>query len=332
MSIKNYFCKYSLVKIGLAVLLSFMLLMQCTGCIYIQVPDEPVPEYDISVTDKPYDFVNAENLPENDDTEYEYKPDMRFTSETRIFYGAGTCPFLEGKKIVALFFIDDDESKWSKRAIQNFTNKSVLPALDFVEKEANLFDVELDFEVWRFSSDFSEDLNLKYSGTVNPDLLNGATTKDLMLQTAQILGYSNDMALRWALMEKSGGIEIIPVFILNKEGVSYAQNTYMVSSVKYAEHAVVFSDNTNGLGERAYAVAHEILHLYGAEDLYMPEPRYNLALELYPYDIMLIKSKDFDKAKVDSFTAYTLGWKRKPKICNNPQWYTSDVYKQYNGW
>ncbi len=317
-------------KASFSLLLISALLLQLAGCCFIPIEDTYATEYEISVTDRPYDFVNAENFPENEDTEYTYEPDLSIEDSRRIYYGAGTCTFLRDKKIVALFFLDDDESKWSKRDIQSFTNNGVLPALDFLEKQAELLEVDLNFEVWRFSSSFSKNLNLKYNGTVDSNLSEkGVHTGDLLIQTAKILGYSNDMALRWALMEKSGGVEIIPVFVLNKKGRSYAKANYIVSRTEYAENAVVFS----GDGAKTSTVAHEILHLYGAEDLYTPEPRNGLALEIYPDDIMLHGgTRSIDEVKIDGFSAYALGWKRRPKICNNIEWYTSDEYKQYMEW
>lgn len=334
---KSNFCTYKFIKIGCAICLIFILLLQFWGCNYGSKPNatESADEKNsitkqISLTDQPYDFVNSRNLPENANTEYQYDTDLKITDSKRIFYGAGTCSYLEGKKIVALFFIDDDVSHWNRKAIQDFTDNNVLPALDFIDREAELWETDLSFEIWRFSSAFSTGLELKYNGTVNPDLFNGGSTKDLLSQTAQAFGYSCDMAFRWALTEKSGGVEIIPIFLLNKGGISYARNNYIVGPVKYAEHAVVFSESQYGSSNRSATFAHELLHLYGAEELYKPTPRYTLSFDLYPYDIMLLETRNLNKLTIDDFTAYTLGWNQTmPDICNNQEWYSDSYYQYY---
>ncbi len=360
MSIKHSFCKHEFVKIVCALFLTVAMLLLFAGCHYgtrqnaaeteneiiqnsentetksadAETSDEENSAINqIYVTDQPYDFVNSNNLPENDNTEYRYDTEMKITDPKRIFYGAGTCSYLEGKKTVVLFFVDDDVSRWSANDIQDFTDDSVFPALEFIEREAKLRKIDLSFDIWRFSSAFSTGLELNYNGTVNPDLFNGGSTKDLFSQAAQAFGYSCDMAFRWALMKKSGSVEIIPVFLLNKGGISYARNNYIVGPVEAAEHAVVFSDSEYGTRNQSATFAHELLHLYGAEELYMPAQRYALSVDLYPHDIMCLETRNLSKLKIDGFTAYTLGWnKTMPNICNNQDWYSDSYYQNYRDW
>ncbi len=290
-------------------------------------------EYSVSVTDISSDFVGSDVLPEDEKTEYEYIPTLKETDPKRIFYGAGTCSYLTGKKVVALFFVDDEKSSWDKKSVLDFTQNNVLPALDFIQREADSHEIELSFEVWRFSNAFSDGVNLNYAGIVNPDLNKGGSTKDLFSQAAKSLGYSSDMAFRWALSERAGGAEIIPMFIINKRGVSYARNVYIVGKVTQAEHAVVFSKSKNGPRNQAPTFAHELLHLYGAEELYIPAERYKLAKNLYPNDIMCLETRNLEKLKIEGFTAYALGWTETvPEVCNNQDWYTDGYYQNYREW
>ncbi len=294
---------------------------------------ENTVEYSVSVTDISSDFIGSDVLPENEKTEYEYIPTLKETDPKRIFYGAGTCSYLTGKKTVALFFVDDGKSSWDKASVIDFTQNDVLPALDFLLREADAHEIELSFEVWRFSNVLSNGLNMKYSGTVNPDLNKGGSTKDLFSQAAKSFGYSSDMAFRWALTEKSGGAEIIPIFLINKSGVSYARNVYIVGKVTQAEHAVVFSKSQEGPRNQAPTFAHELLHLYGAEELYIPVKRYNLAKNLYQNDIMCLETRNLEKLKIEGFTAYALGWTETvPEVCNDQDWYTDNYYQNYREW
>ncbi len=329
---KHGFCAYKLNKIGCALCLTVILILQITGCNHSKNSSATITKQ-LSVTDQAYAFVNSRTLPENAATEYQYDTELKITDSKRIFYGAGTCSYLKEKRTVVLFFIDDDVSHWNKKDIQDFTENNALPALNFIEEEAERWGVDLSFEIWRFSSALSTGLELKYDGTVNPNLFNGGSTKDLFSQAAKAFGYSCDMAFRWALMEKSGGIEIIPVFLLNKGGISYARNNYIVGPVEAAEHAVVFADSQYGARDQSATFAHELLHLYGAEELYTPAQRDALSSDLYPYDIMFLETRNLNKLKIDGFTAYTLGWnKTMPSICNNREWYSDSYYQNYRDW
>ncbi len=363
MHMKTNIRKYTASKKAFAVLIISVLVCQFAACAYFNEPNDDdstisnnvestasidtssdtqsnidtttddVSTNEISVIDKNFSFVNGRIYPEKSNTEFVFSPTLKKTDPKRIFYGAGTCSFLMNKKVVALFFIDDNSSSWDQGSIQQFTDKSVIPALEFLEKEALSWDVDLQFEIWRFSSALSKGVKLKYNGNVNPDLFDGGSTKDLLTQTANIFEYSCDMAFRWALEQKADGTEIIPIFILNKEGVSYARNNYIVSDVDAAEHAVVFSDNKYGSTDQAATFAHELLHLYGAEELYTPVQRYNLAIQLYEKDIMCLETRKIDKLKIEAFTAYTLGWNKKiPAICNDQDWYCDTYYQNYREW
>ncbi len=306
-----------------------------SGCEYAPVSillDDIVPdysEYDFagSVTDQPYAFVNSRVVKENEHTEYIFVPPLGETDPLRIFYGAGTCTDLRGEQIVALFFIDDDESTWDAASIDAYTEKIVRPALAFLEKEAEVWEIPLQFDVWRFSSALSEGLTLQYDGIVNPDLFDGGSTKDLFQSVAKTLGYSREMALRWAFLQKSEGANIIPMFVLNKDGTSYARQSYIVAQTDHVEYAVLFWDSEDIRNRHCSTFAHELLHLFGAEDLYQPDERYALTTELYPWDVMCLETRNMDRLSVGEHTAYTLGWTEVvPSVCEEEAWYENNTY------
>ena len=85
------------------------------------------------------------------------------------------------------------------------------------------------------------------------------------------------------------------------------------SDVKIDEHCIVFSRDLNSAqngpdGWQAAVIAHELLHLYGAEDFYVSSSRKILAKIYYPNDIMLSASYDIDTNTIDSATAFYIGW------------------------
>jgi hypothetical protein len=53
---------------------------------------------------------------------------------------------------------------------------------------------------------------------------------------------------------------------------------------------------------------HEILHLFGAQDLYKPEARRLAAAIRYPDEVMLRSSRPLSSVDVSAYTAYYVGW------------------------
>ena len=63
--------------------------------------------------------------------------------------------------------------------------------------------------------------------------------------------------------------------------------------------------------ERAATVAHEVLHLFGAEDFYEPEARAREATRRYPNAVMLQSNRAIADVEISDYTAYKIGWTQK---------------------
>jgi len=247
----------------------------------------------------------------------------------RAHYGLGTCHSLEGKQTVVLFFMDDDESAWNQSEVIEFTKKRVFPALSFLQDQAKQWGVELSFEIKRYSSALSGGLDMVYHGTVIKDLSISGSTKDLPKQAAAILGFDSELEMLAALMEEYGNDNIIPLMLIDKDGLAYARNQLSEKIVDHVEHAVIFSDplgyeTGSWLWSVSATIAHEILHLFGAEDYYKPYNRLVLAEKFYINDIMLLDSRRLSQLNIGTYTGYCIGWTDQiPEICYNKKWYPS---------
>lgn len=84
----------------------------------------------------------------------------------------------------------------------------------------------------------------------------------------------------------------------------------------FMEGTIVYNRYANGAPIPVPAViAHEILHLYGAWDLYatyaQTKDRQYKANELYPRDIMLRVDHNINSLSIGSLTAWLIGWNKK---------------------
>lgn len=250
-----------------------------------------------------------------------------FQNELRPNYALGNCRKLEGNPVVVLLFIDDNESSWSKKEILTFTQKHILVGLDYLEANAKTWGVDLDFIVESYSTPLSG-FELKYEGTVIKNLLINGSSKDVLDQAAVDIGFQSNWELYSYYKEKYPNDDIIFLNFLNKSGKSYARHAISTGYFEYSEHCVIFADylgyffHSRPNGSRASTVAHEILHLFGAEDFYSSTSREKIAEQTYPNDIMLHQYDDIESNKIGDCTAFSIGWTNTtPRVCFRAEWW-----------
>lgn len=245
----------------------------------------------------------------------------------RTSYDLGICRKLEGEIDVYLFFMDDDESSWGVVSADWFTKDEILPALEFLETNAKKWGKSLHFNtpiVYVTGGD--KGFTMKYKGTVIKDLRVSETgsSKDVFEQAAQCIGYDSDYTLFDDYRKSTGRDNAIFLTLLNKDGVCYTRNQIKYKEYLATEHVVLFSNPpTTGWGMvsmHSATIAHEILHLYGAEDFYMGA-REKIAAKVYPNDIMLHQYPYLISLNIGDYTAFTVGWTDVvPEVCSQEGW------------
>lgn len=232
----------------------------------------------------------------------------------RNWYDIGINRELEGTPYVVVFFLDDDVSSWTEDGVGRFYNKLVAPSLDFLEESAEYWGVSLDFQVGYDATYLHPQQPLRYEGIVEPNNDTSAS-RDIADQVARSRGYASKEEMHAALQAQTGEQEIIYLFMLNKSGQTHARIYYncaqnaQFENESLFEYCVIytgFEPGVENVGNEA--VAHEILHLYGAQDYYTPEERYTIASVICPTDIMLCMQNDVSNYDVTQLTAYSVGW------------------------
>lgn len=278
-------------------------------------PDKP-KQPDIPI--QPSDIIDS-NESTNENTENSVV-ELTGINKLRVDYNLGTCRNLSGKVSVILLYMDDFESKWTDDEIANFTNNEVKPGLTFLEKEAKSYGIELDLSIKQsYSSIFYDDeviLSVKETGLA---------TIDVLEQAAQGLNYSSDEEMI-ADFKSQYGTEIVCFTIFNKNGTAYAINPHRGENLQVEEHCIIFahdldSKHNDPIGSQSSIVAHEMLHLFGAEDFYATANRKALARKYYPRDIMLGANYYIITNNIGEATAFYIGWSDKvPDILYDENW------------
>jgi hypothetical protein len=245
----------------------------------------------------------------------------------RPYYGLANCRDLKGNPVVVLIFIDDNESHWTKEEVLTFSEEHIMVGLDYLEKHAKKWGVQLDFDIESYSTPLSG-YEIKYEGIVNQNLFFGGSTKDVLDKAAADIGCGSNWALYSYYKSKHPNDDVIFLNFLNKPGKSYTRHFISTGYLEYSEHCVIFADYLGSSsdmrddGSRASTVAHEILHLFGAEDYYSSASRENLANKKYPNDIMLWQYDNIQNNTIGDYTAFSVGWTDVvPDICNDYRWW-----------
>jgi hypothetical protein len=117
-------------------------------------------------------------------------------------------------------------------------------------------------------------------------------------------------------MAYAKGTVVVPLLFVNQKGTSiaYARKRWQF----FREYAVVYLDGV-GLRRReqlATAVAHEVLHLFGATDLYFPEglSRHDttsnafVARTVFAQEVMYASYGQLNELGLSEVTQYLIGW------------------------
>ncbi len=250
--------------------------------------------------------------------------------EYRNSHDMGSSRHLRGRVIVHCFFVDDNESSWTAEQSDRFLNEQIKPALEMIIAESKQWNINLTFDIKSYCNERA-DFSLKYNGTVNKDLMDGGSTKDIFNQMAVNMGYASDIDFTISDDASGGYTDSIYLTLINKKGRSYTRNIYVSGNAYYidndvSEHCIIFSQDLDAWvsyiapKSRSATVAHEVLHLFGAEDYYKSQ-REDLAEQYYYYDIMTLSTRDISKLKIMEMTAFSIGWTNDvPELCYNSQW------------
>lgn len=235
-------------------------------------------------------------------------------------YNLGDCKTLSGTISVIVFYLNDFESSWTVDEATRFTENEIQPGLKFLENSAKKYRKALNFKIKEVHT------NIFYDERVEVDInQSGLATVDTLYAAAKHVGYKSDEDLMQSYRKKYK-TEIICYCVFNKEGTSYGLNPKRGTDLKIAEHGLIFaydigSTGFGPVGGQSSVIAHETLHLYGAEDYYSPAQRKALVKEYYPNDIMLSCEYYLSENDLGDATAFFIGWTDiVPDILYDSRW------------
>ena len=217
----------------------------------------------------------------------------------------GSAPSLEGKIVVLTCYVS--ETGWSDEEVKDFS-AMLLEAEEWLMEQARNYGKEVFFQN-------------ETAGLVKPLLFDhivsgagkGDEPVDLVSKLMPMIGFDNGLDfVKWAQRDYDCDGCMV-VIVANKPGRGYSMAFKDIYSreMYFLEGTMLYTSYEDGAPDCAAGIAHEMCHLFGAEDLYanfiQTEENEARAHELFPDDIMLRVSYDINTQIIDRLTAWLIG-------------------------
>lgn len=228
----------------------------------------------------------------------------------------GSAGVLEGKSVLISIYVNDKTSKWTKKGKKEAAKK-VSAASSYITRQAKKYgkSVELICDINKYA-------DICYNYSTKSEIKD--TGKSQMTLYKKMKKFINNKLDVTALRQKYGTDSIGFLVHVNKSGTSSTLVHYVEDGSKYFYECSTLFSRYDRKPEGASTYAHEILHLFGARDLY-EESWVDLILpsfvryidRKFPNEIMYSSyTMDGRQLKykitndISRITAYFLGWKK----------------------
>ncbi|MDE5907999.1 MAG: hypothetical protein K2H52_04530 [Lachnospiraceae bacterium] len=221
----------------------------------------------------------------------------------RSSYGLGSAAYLKGRNLLYSLYVDTTESSWNKEKKEEVLSKLEI-ASAYIENSAKQYHEKVELVCnWQENQDLTGSAKIKFPINDKVDFVE-KLDQEIALWVEEKVDYD-------ALMEAYEAEGIALLVFVNNSVSSYA---IVFDGMDNPKESVVLAGE-----ETPAAYAHEILHVFGAHDLYK-DAEYtkdvtDYVKKAYPMEIMYTvtdangkKYEDQIVNEISPITAYHLGW------------------------
>jgi hypothetical protein len=214
----------------------------------------------------------------------------------------GSARVLAGKICLIHLFVRDGVSSWAPGE-KDAERRRVAAALAFLREQGRRYRQRLSFVEPVLPE-------VPLGQTIPVNMFDGPGWIERAIRKA---GHRNGLELVRHFKAKLRADHAMIMVHVNKEATSFNLTYYSgVNRLFHAERVVMYARYGDGRATCAASYAHEILHAFGAGELYFPfdrsPKRKRLARRYFPNDIMLRVAYSIDALEIGPYTAYRIGW------------------------
>jgi hypothetical protein len=219
---------------------------------------------------------------------------------------SGLSRTLTNKINIAYIYIDDNRSsKWSgKQRLKN--QHSVAQVKSWYQQQAKQYGInELELNVRYFVVNSPKGIGKEW-------LRQASSFNYIVARLLKNLHFDNVDSFIKHIAGREPNSQVALVFHSNFEGRSFARACPVGMRIEQCKFEYVMLTEKMNNSQSSWALsqiqAHEVLHLFGAKDLYNITKSKDYAVT----DLMNYYSKDIKYATIDPLTAWAIGWQNKP--------------------
>lgn len=230
-------------------------------------------------------------------------------------YGLGSARYLEGRTVFYSMYVDTPDQSWQPEEQEAALEKLAI-ASDYLVDVAEGYQRDLEFVYdWQEHPDLKGNVSVDFS-ILDYDEFEGVLKAEINQWVKERVDYEE-------VMQRYDAEGMALLLFVNNPGVSYSLVFDGMDNPK--ESVILFA------GEQPAVYAHEILHVFGAHDLYDGE-EYSAGVtkyvaQNYPLEIMRTVRDGQGRARekeivniISPITAYHLGWLEEiPELEQFPQ-------------
>ena len=234
---------------------------------------------------------------------------------------AGSAKELKGEIYTLVCFISEEgQAAWSTRQKDSLLAHT-REALHWIDKQAKAQKIDIKFTK---TGVFGREEDIKFSFIEKGS--GSATEKlDWVSQVLYKVGYQSTLDFHEQIRTKEKADQIHVIIFAKGKGRSYAI-PYLENANKelyFVEGTIIFEKVETY--HYTASIAHEILHLYGAIDLYKTHAQSaqnaQKARNIFPKSIMTKISHNIHTLNIDEINSWLIGWSNETK-----PWYDAFLY------
>ncbi|MBX3421829.1 MAG: hypothetical protein KF752_09780 [Pirellulaceae bacterium] len=211
---------------------------------------------------------------------------------------------------LSIFISKDGRESWGYREKLEVLRKQE-EAMTWIRNQALNYGVKVNFDAMG-SYGLEDDIKVS---TIDRGTASGNEPSQWVSRMLYRLGYKSTHDLVEWVHSNINAMQIQVLIYAKGRGRSYAMSSSngVNEELYFVEGAIVYEQDNSGNGVVSSVIAHEILHLYGAWDLYetlsQSAENEERARRLFPSSIMRRIADDINELEVDEVSAWLVGWK-----------------------
>ena len=238
-------------------------------------------------------------------------------AQSNAAFHIGSAKAFRGNTVIATVFVSDRSTSWSRTETDTMTGY-MREGMTWLINEARRYNTTISFtEHWLNNN---QELKLDRMPATGSGR-RAEIAENISEVILNRLGYRRPLDLYNELIAGPGVDHVVLMLILKTNIDSCFAFPFSHGDCRdtgYLETIVQIVPNMRDAAEfRGVCFAHEILHLFGAEDFYQGgrvTRRINQTLrQMFPRSIMHEICDDFSRYEVDHYTAWIIGWHNEPR-------------------